>query len=210
MNKKILISAILIVVIAVVSINFSLIKEEFIEQFITAEMFVDADIDQFDAGPNIGLKIPPINAIYDGKIILDITTFSGESGLVLVINRSLDWCPFCMKQTIQLQEYKKKFEAAGINVVIITYDKPILQNEFAKKHSIDLPLLSDIKAQTFKSISVLRNDFKPGDKQYGLPYPGMLVIDATGVIRGKLFIEDYSSRVDSKAVLAYAESKLSN
>jgi len=209
MNKKILISSILILVIAVVSMNFSLIKEEFIG-FITAEMFVEVDNDQFDAGPNLGLKIPPINALYDGKIIQDLTTLSGESGLVLVINRSLDWCPFCIKQTIQLQEYKKQFETAGINVVIITYDKPILQNEFANKHSIDLPLLSDIKAQTFKSISVLRNDFKPGDKQYGLPYPGMIIIDAKGVIRGKLFIEDYSSRVDSKAVLTYAKDKLSN
>ncbi len=209
MNKKILISSILILVIAVVSMNFSLIKEEFIG-FITAEMFVEVDNVQFDAGPNLGIKIPPINALYDGKIIQDLTTLSGESGLVLVINRSLDWCPFCIKQTIQLQEYKKQFETAGINVVIITYDKPILQNEFANKHSIDLPLLSDIKAQTFKSISVLRNDFKPGDKQYGLPYPGMIIIDAKGVIRGKLFIEDYSSRVDSKAVLTYAKDKLSN
>ena len=210
MNKKILVSALLIVAIAVITMNFSLIKRGVIEHFITVDMFVDQDNEEFDAGPLIGLKMPPINALYNGKIVQDITTLSGESGLVFVINRSLDWCPFCMKQTIQLQEYKKKFETAGINVVIITYDEPHLQKEFANKHSIDLPILSDIKAQTFRSISVLKKDYKPGDRFYGLPNPGMLVIDAKGIIRGKLFIEDYSSRVDSKAVLAYAKNKLSN
>jgi len=208
MNKKIVASALLLVVIVVTAMNFSLLKEVFIERFITADMFVDADNDQFDPGPVLGEKIPAINALYNGKVIQDLTSFSGEKGLVFVINRSLDWCPFCMKQTIQLQEYKEQFEAEGISVVIITYDNPILQRQFADRHSIDLPILSDIKAQTFKSLTVLRKKYKPDDDRYGLPYPGMIIIDADGIIRGKLFIRAYSSRVDSKAVLEYAKVHL--
>lgn len=175
---------------------------------ITTDMFVDVDNDQFDPGPKLGEKIVSINALYNGEIIQDLTSLSGSKGMVLVINRSLDWCPFCMRQTIQLQEYKEQFDTAGINIVVITYDDPILQKQFTDRHSIDLPILSDIEAQTFKSLSVLRKEYKLDDNHYGLPYPGMIIIDTDGFIRGKLFVEAYSSRVDSKAVLDYAKAHL--
>jgi peroxiredoxin len=190
--------------------NYSLIKKEFKIYFVTTEMFVNVDNDEFDSGPVIGQKIPSISALYNGKTIQDITTLSGENGMVFVINRSLDWCPFCMRQTIQLQEYKQQFDAAGINIVLITYDDPMVQKQFIDRHSIAFPILSDIEAQSFKSLSVLRKEYKPGDKHYGLPYPGMIIIDTDGVIRGKLFVEAYSSRVDSKALLEYAEDHLKN
>jgi peroxiredoxin len=208
MNKKIIISALLIVVLTVLAMNYSYIKHEYMIYSITTDMFVDVDNDQFDPGPKLGEKIVSINALYNGEIIQDLTSLSGSKGMVLVINRSLDWCPFCMRQTIQLQEYKEQFDTAGINIVVITYDDPILQKQFTDRHSIDLPILSDIEAQTFKSLSVLRKEYKLDDNHYGLPYPGMIIIDTDGFIRGKLFVEAYSSRVDSKAVLDYAKAHL--
>ena len=42
----------------------------------------------------------------------------------VVASRSFDWCPYCMRQIIQLQEEKAGFDAAGIGMVAITYDDP--------------------------------------------------------------------------------------
>ena len=43
---------------------------------------------------------------------------------------------------------------------------------------------------------------------YGIPYPGMIVINPVGEVVGKLFLEAYSSRVDSAAALAFARKAL--
>jgi peroxiredoxin len=113
-----------------------------------------------------------------------------------------------MRQMIQLQAYQGEFEAAGIGMVAMTYDTPDQQQAFAAKFDISIPLLSDIEARSFKTLGILNREYQPGDPQYGIPHPGIIVINPGGEVVGKLFLEAYSSRVDSAAVLAFASSKL--
>jgi peroxiredoxin len=113
-----------------------------------------------------------------------------------------------MHQMIQLQEYKTAFDEAGIGMIGITYDTPKLQQAFVDKHGLTIPLLSDIDALTFKTLGILNEQYQPGEMQYGIPHPGMIVIDPDGIVVGKLFLEAYSSRVDSAAALAFARDVL--
>lgn len=175
---------------------------------LTADMFVPADIDDFDPGPALGSDFPGVNAQYRGRRIQLINDFAGENGTVFIASRSLDWCPYCMRQMIQLQQHKSGFDAAGIGLVGITYDEPSLQQAFIERHSITIPILSDIDALTFKTLGILNEDYGPGDLQYGIPHPGMIIIDSRGRVVGKLFVEAYSSRVDSSAALAFAREVL--
>jgi peroxiredoxin len=175
---------------------------------ITEDMFVAADTDQFDPGPAIGSRFPGVRAEYQGRVISLIDEFAGERGTMLIASRSLDWCPYCMKQMIQLQEAYDGYRAAGIGLVGITYDSPELQHAFIDKHGISIPILSDMNALTFKTLGILNDQYQPGDKQYGIPHPGMIVIAPDGTVVGKLFIEAYSSRVDSSAALLLAQQAL--
>jgi peroxiredoxin len=177
---------------------------EFAYATITEDMFVSVDDDDFDPGPAIGSRFPGIRAVYRSKEVSLLEEFAGSRGTALVASRSFDWCPYCMRQLIQLQAHKPAFDAAGVGLVAITYDAPKLQRIFIDKHGISIPVLSDIDALSFKTLGILNTDYQPGDSQYGIPHPGMIVVDPRGVVVGKLFLEAYSVRVDARSALAYA------
>lgn len=69
-------------------------------------------------------------------------------------------------------------------------------------------MLSDINALSFKTLGILNTNYAPGDSRYGIPHPGIIVIDSNSRVVGKLFLEAYSSRVDSVAALAFAKTAL--
>jgi len=175
---------------------------------ITADMFVAGDSDAFDPGPALGSQFPGLRASYQGREVTLLDEFAGKNGTVFIASRSLDWCPYCMRQMIQLQQYSADFTAAGIGMVAITYDTPRLQQAFIDRFGITIPVLSDIDGLSFKTLGILNTEYRQGDVQYGIPYPGMIVIDPNGVVVGKVFLEAYSSRVDSAAALAFAKAVL--
>ena len=113
-----------------------------------------------------------------------------------------------MKQLVQLQENLESFEQAGIAVVAMTYDAPELQQVFIDKQGITYPFLSDIDAQSVLALDILNTKYAPGDDSYGIPFPGIYVVNSDGMIVGKIFVEGYSTRVDAANVLAYAISVL--
>jgi peroxiredoxin len=199
--------AVLLMVAALIYLFREPVKEMAVDK-LTEDMFVDADQDSFDPGPAVGSHFPGIRATYQGREISLIEDFAGGRGTIFIASRSLDWCPYCMRQMIQLQAHKAGFDAAGIGMVGITYDDPVLQQAFIDKFGITIPILSDIDALSFKTLGILNEQYQPGDTQYGIPNPGMIIIDAQGLVVGKLFLEAYSSRVDSAAALAFARTTL--
>lgn len=105
---------------------------------------------------------------------------------------------------MQLQEQTADFEAAGIGIVAITYDAPELQQVFIDAASITYPLLSDVGAETILTLGILNEQYEPGDPAYGIPHPGVFVVDPEMNIAGKIFVEDYRVRVDGESTLAFA------
>ena len=175
---------------------------------VTEGMFVTTDDDDFDPGPALGSRFPGLRALYQGREVTLLEEFAGARGTILLASRSFDWCPYCMRQLIELQAHRQDYDAAGIGLVAITYDAPELQQAFIDKHGITIPLLSDIDAMSFKTLGILNADYQPGEAQYGIPYPGMIVIDRQGQVVGKLFLEAYSSRVDAESALNFAMQRL--
>ena len=105
---------------------------------------------------------------------------------------------------MQLQEQTADFEEAGIGIVAITYDAPELQQVFIDAAAITYPLLSDIDAETILTLGILNEQYEPGDLAYGIPHPGVFVVDPELNIAGKIFVEDYQVRVDGEGTLAFA------
>ena len=109
---------------------------------------------------------------------------------------------------MQLQSRLDSFRQAGIGVVALTYDAPELQKKFIDKYAIDYPVLSDVGATSVKNLGVLDVEYAPDDSAFGVPYPGVFVVNAQRQIVGKVFVEGYTTRVDADGVLAFAIDKL--
>lgn len=181
---------------------------EFAETTLTNDMFVAGDFDDFDPGPVIGSHFPGLRATYRGRNITLLEEFAGPNGTVFIASRSYDWCPYCRRQLLQLQEALAAFEAAGIGLVAMSYDAPALQQAFVDQYGITIPVLSDADALSFRTLGILNREYAAGDARFGIPYPGAIVIDADGKVVGKLFLQAYSLRVESSAILAFARDAL--
>jgi peroxiredoxin len=105
---------------------------------------------------------------------------------------------------VQLQEHIGAFEEAGIGIVVITYDSPDLQQAFIEAGSITYPLISDMDTATMTALGILNEGYKPGEPAYGIPHPGIFVLNPEREIVGKIFVEDYAKRVNAEDTLAYA------
>jgi peroxiredoxin len=64
---------------------------------------------------------------------------------------------------------------------------------------VAFPLLSDPGSKTIRAYGILNAEAK--GRTEGIPYPGTFVIDKTGVIRAKLFLDGYRERHDLDALL---------
>jgi peroxiredoxin len=206
--KKLLVAVAILALLAAAVLVYREPLRQALYDRVTADMFVAGDADTFDPGPVIGSHFPGVNATYKGREIRLLEAFAGPNGTVFLATRSADWCPYCMKQMIQLQEHLGAYREAGIGVVAMTYDDPALQARFVEKWGIEYPLLHDVQTLSFRTLGILNEAHQPGDTAYGIPHPGMIVIDPNGLVVGKLFLEDYSVRVDALSSLAYAKQVL--
>ena len=93
-------------------------------------------------------------------------------------------------------------------MVAITYDTPELQQTFIDAASITYHFISDIDAATMQALGILNEEYGPDDDNYGLPYPGIYVVNSDKEIVGKIFVERYQIRVDGPTTLAYAKELL--
>ena len=76
--------------------------------------------------------------------------------------------------------------------------------KFADKRKITFPLLSDPGSKTIRAYGLLNKEAK--GRTEGIPYPGTVLIDKEGVIRGKLFLEGYRDRHSTAELIKAARA----
>ena len=94
----------------------------------------------------------------------------------------------------------KSIQKAKLQVVAVSYDSVKVLREFGRRGDIRFPLLSDRDSKTIDAYGIRNKEMK-GKRFDGVPYPGTFLIDSSGVIREKLFFEDYSERHQAKDIL---------
>ena len=182
--------------------------QQMVDDRLTRDMFVPAVAADPSLGPAPGASLPLLQASLNGQPVTHLNDHARANGTVLIVLRSIDWCIFCQRQMRQLQDYQHHFHAAGIGLVAITYDTPEAQQPFIDKQAITIPVLSDVGQGSFRALGVLNENYQPGDAEYGIPHPGLIVVDGGGVIVGKLFVASHELRVDSSEALRYARDVL--
>jgi peroxiredoxin len=105
---------------------------------------------------------------------------------------------------VQLQRDLKSIEAAGVQIVGLSYDEPAVLKRFSDQAKIGFPLLSDPESKTIDAYHI-RNEAAKG-KAVGVPNPGTFLLDQGGVIRAKLFLEGYRARHTTDALIEAAKA----
>ncbi len=156
-----------------------------------------------DLGPEIGTVIPHELRVSDQDgVTQDFSSLTGKNGLVLVFVRSAKWCPYCKNQLKTLQEEAYQgIKGRGYNLVSISYDSVKVLTDFSYKTKIKYPMLSDEGSAIIKAFGVLNDDYKPDSRMYGIPRPIIIVTDASGVIKAKLYEEGYKNRPAPEVIL---------
>lgn len=126
----------------------------------------------------------------------------GEKGMTLVFVRSVNWCPYCQKQLIALDKDAKKFEDAGYPIVSVSYDTPQAMEKFITKNKPSITLLSDPRSDSIRSFGILNQETAKGTNSYGIPYPGVYIIDNKKKVQAKFFESDYKKRPSSEDLLS--------
>ena len=103
-----------------------------------------------------------------------------------------------------MQRDLKSIEAAGVQVVGITYDDTKVLKSFSDRMKIAFPLLSDPGSRTIEAYHI-RNEAARG-KAEGVPHPGTFLVDREGVIRAKLFLEGYRDRSSAEEMVKAAKT----
>ena len=112
--------------------------------------------------------------------------------VAVVFHRSVDWCLYCKLQMIQLQRIQKEIEAAGGQVVGISYDPVDKLKGYAKRHKILFPLLSDAGSKTIDAYDIRSKEAPP--EVSGFARHATFIVDQKGIIRSKIFRLSYQER----------------
>ncbi|NQY49955.1 MAG: peroxiredoxin family protein [Colwellia sp.] len=148
-----------------------------------------------NVGPDLGKKAPAITAINTLRQPVTIEQLAGEKGLIILFFRSADWCPFCKKHLLELNDLAEQFSELGYAIAAISYDNTDILKKFAEQRNISYPLLSDQKVQTMLAYNIVNSEYAIGDEHYGIPYPGVVIIDNNGKVIHKHFFKGYKKRV---------------
>ena len=102
---------------------------------------------------------------------------------------------------MKLNDLKDEFEAIGVGIVGMTYDKPEIIQAFDEKWDINYPVLKDNEREHVEAWGVRNLEYGPGTFAYGVPLPGVVLISPEGEILAKWAEEGYRSRADWSEVL---------
>ncbi len=122
-------------------------------------------------------------------------SLAGPNGLLLLFNRSADWCPFCKSQLIDLENARHNFESKGIHVASITYDSSGILKAFATRRDIHFSMLSDPDSAIIDAFGVRNHETEAVGTKAGIAIPNYFLIAPDGTIRKRYAETELLDRV---------------
>ncbi len=159
-------------------------------------------------GIALGAKAPVALALRDpaGKST-SLAQQMGANGLMVVLVRSADWCPFCKVQLSDLKAVQPRLAAMGYRLVAVSYDDPAKLAAFTKAKAINFPLLSDKGSKLIDALSLRDPQYAAVPFANGVPYASILLLAKDGRVKAKNVSLDYTRRPSNVEVLAMAAGR---
>ena len=145
-------------------------------------------------GPQVGEHVPEFRLVDQHGTTRTLDSIMGPKGAMLVFSRSVDWCPYCKTQVLELQRRAGDLKKRGLGLAVVTYDSPALQAEFSRRRGITLPLLSDAGSATIRRFGILNTTVGKDSQTYGIPFPGTFMLNRQGVVTARFFEDAYQER----------------
>jgi len=104
---------------------------------------------------------------------------------------------------VELQSRAAELDKAETSLFAISYDPVPVLAAFAEQHGISFSLLSDEGSQTIRRLGLLNEHVAEQQAFYGrgveprhqgIPYPGLFMLDETGVVVSRQFEQSYRVR----------------
>jgi peroxiredoxin len=138
--------------------------------------------------------------------------------LIVVFYRG-QWCPYCNKHLMHLQENVEKFAKAGAKLVAVSPELPVNVDKTVEKSHVDYPVLYDKDSKIMKQFGVefmLPVNLQKRYKKYGvdlevahgnndqlLPVPATYVIGKDGKVKYVHYDPQYKNRSTAKDILMH-------
>lgn len=161
-------------------------------------------------GPAVGDSAPAFTLTDAAGAERSLADLSGANGLVIYFNRSLDWCPICLRQTLEVEAELDAFAQAGWGVAVLTYDSQDTLARVADQRQLTVTLLADEGSVVIDAFDVRDPIYSdPGHMAHGVPYPIAVAIRPDGQVAGKYWHEaglgdqrGFATRVTTEDVIA--------
>ena len=160
-----------------------------------------SELQAVNTGPEAGETIPSFSLRDQNGNRQTFENLRGSKGLLLLVYRSADWCPWCKSQLVQLERKRKSFEQNSINVTALSYDSVEVLKHFSKRRGIGFTLLSDPDSVLIRKLGILNRLTPRRHAFFGVPYPGQHLISEKGVIKEKFFEQNYRDRFTTDLVM---------
>jgi peroxiredoxin len=105
---------------------------------------------------------------------------------------------------VQLTDVTEQFGALGFGIAALSYDSVEMLKEVQEDQEIGFPLLHDENVKHVDALGIRNLDYEPDHRFYGIPYPGLFLVDSNGVIKHKFAEERYQDRPDFSGILEAA------
>ena len=152
-------------------------------------------------GPDVGARIPPFELANQQGKQQTFESLRGLRGLLLVFQRSADWCIYCKDQLVQLERQRENFEQEGIHVAAVTFDSADVLRHFAERAGITYPLLSDPDSKAIRAFGLLNEAVPASHRFYGVAQACRLLIDEQGRVTAKFLEQDPADRLTAGNIL---------
>ena len=169
-------------------------------------------------GLSVNDKAPDFATIDQSGNKINLSETYKKGNVVLIFYRG-QWCPYCNKQMMQLQDSLSLIKAKGATVIAVTAEKPENISKTVAKTKASFPIVHDEKLKIMKQYDVaFAVDAKTVEmyKKYGidfeqsngsnganLPVPAVYIINKEGKIIYRFFDQNYTKRATVKEILSY-------
>ncbi len=157
---------------------------------------------QHNQGPPVGATLPAISAQDQSGAQRDLTSLMGQNGLVLLVTRAADWCPYCQRQMIGLEGVRAQIEQRGWKLAVITTDSVAELAGFDHARNIGYAMLSDEDFRIVRALGLTDPAFPPGSRRHGIPVPTIFFVSPQGRVLARLGDADFRVRPASETVIA--------
>jgi hypothetical protein len=104
---------------------------------------------------------------------------------------------------VELGQQQEAYRKIGLGIASVSYDSAALLRNFAERKNLHYPMLSDPESKMIRAFDILNDNFPKDHPGYGIPFPGMYIIDQHGVVKAKYFEDDHRERYTPASILVH-------